>query len=371
MSEVVYENHLKHAYSVKSEGERLIITSTSFYQLSEETAWLIAELPDNGSEDLYFRHLAGLGLSEPRKIFDRLISIKALIEKRGHSLVTIFKRILNPKIQIIPPQIQERFLSYFGFDLKAGISRGILILAGVSLTGLFWGSFLALAGPEKAIPVSLTGHPNWLHVFLLALAGSLIHELGHSLMAAASGIGLRPIGLSIYLVFPVFYTNVSGIEKVSVWKKALIDCGGFIFQGIFLFLLLMCASLTGSYLFAEASRWIMVLVFFNLNPFFRTDGYWLYKDFSSRFEENRWAQAVHIFYFAAFTMFSACFLWRVGIKIAGVSDKLIEGIHSPRDFFSQSYMIMIWAYFLIMGFVGSLRRFQEIRQEWNEAVKYP
>lgn len=63
MPDVVYENHLKHAYSVKSGEKRLIITSTSFYQLSEETAWLIGELPDNGSEAIYSRHLANLGLN--------------------------------------------------------------------------------------------------------------------------------------------------------------------------------------------------------------------------------------------------------------------------------------------------------------------
>lgn len=366
MAEVVYENHLKNAYSVKPEGKRFVITSTSFYQLSEETAWLIGELPDKGSEDLYFTHLASLGLNDPRKIFGRLVTIKVLIEKRRQSMATIFKRITNPKVQILAPKTQEKLISYFIRDIKADISRWILVLSIVSLTGIFWGAFLVLAGTEKAIPALLTGHPNWMQVFLLALASSLVHELGHSFMVAASDIGLRPIGLSIYLVFPAFYTNVSGIEKVSLRQKMLINCGGFLFQGIFLFLLLISASLTGSYLFAEASRWIMVLVLLNLNPFLRTDGYWIYKDLRSRFKVIYWAQAVHILYLAGYIIFSVYFLWRVGASFVSVSDRLTNIINSPSDFLSQGYMAVVWAYFLVMAFIGSLRRFQEIRQEWNE-----
>lgn len=366
MAEVVYENHLKHSYSVKPEGKRYVITNTSFYKLSEETAWLIEELPDNGTEDLYFTHLASLGLNDPRKIFDRLITIKVLVEKERHSLATISKRIFNPKIQILSPQTQEKLISYFRCDIKADISRLIFALSVVSLTGIFWGAFLVLAGTENAIPTLLTGQPNWIQVFLLALAGSLIHELGHSFMAASSGIGLRPIGFSIYLIFPVFYTNVSGIENVSLRQKMLINCGGFLFQGIFLFLLLISASLTGRYLFVEASRWIMVLLLLNLNPFLRTDGYWIYKDFRSRFKVIHWAQAVHILYLAGYIIFSVYFLWRVSASFISVSDKLSNLVSSPMDFFSKGYMAVVWAYFLLMAFIGSLRRFQEIRQEWNE-----
>lgn len=366
MSKVVYENHLKFAYSVSSEGKRLAITATSFYRLTEETSGLIEELPADGHRDLFLKCLSELGLNAPEEIFNRLVVIGALTEKRRPSPRAIFKGIFNPRIQIITPQIQERFLSLFGVDLKAGINRRVVILAGISLAGLLWGSFLALVGHQKAIPTLLTGHPHWAHVFLLALAGGLVHELGHSFAAAASGIGLRPVGLSVYLIFPAFYTNVSGIETVPLRNKTIIDCGGFLFQGIFLFLLLITASLTGFFLFAEASRWIMVLVFFNLNPFFKTDGYWLYKDLQAAFVKNRAIRIVHIVYFAAFTAFSAYFLWRLGVGLSGIPERLAGITNSPENLFSRGYSTALWGYFLIMGFIASLRRFQEIRQEWDE-----
>lgn len=202
----------------------------------------------------------------------------------------------------------------------------------------------------------------------MALTAGLVHELGHSFAAAASGIGLRPIGLSIYLVFPVFYTNVSGIETVTLREKALINCGGFLFQGIFLLLLLITASLTGFFIFAEAVRWIMVLVFFNLNPFFKTDGYWLYKDLQTAFAKHPTAKMIQRLYFAAFTIFSVYFLWRLTGALSGIPGRLAKLTSSPENLFSRGYSTALWVYFLIMGFIASLRRFQEIRQEWKDMV---
>lgn len=363
MSEVLYENHLKSAYLVRIEGQRLAITETSFYRLSDETAGLIEELPAAGPRSLFFKYLSDLGLNAPEDIFGRLVEIGALTEKRGPGPKAILKRIMSPRIRIITPQIQESVLYFLGVNLPAEKKRWASILAGISLAGLLWGSFLALVGSQKAIPTSLAGHPDWIHVFFLALAGGLVHELGHSFAAAASGIGLRPVGVSVYLIFPVFYTNVSGIETVPFRDKALIDCGGFISQGIFLFLLLLAASFTGIFLFAEAARWIMVMVFFNLNPFFRTDGYWLYKDLLASFPKNRLANIVHVVYFAAFTAFSVYFLCRLGIGLSGIPDRLAS---TPGSLFSHGYSTALWGYFLIMGFIASLRRFQEIQREWKE-----
>jgi hypothetical protein len=365
MPEVIYANHLKSAYTVGREGERLAITETSFYRLSAETAGLIEELPAEGPRALFLKHLSELGLNAPEQIFNHLAAIGALKEKYRPGPKSVLKRLLNPRVQIITPQIQEKALSFLGVTLPGDTKRWASILAGLALVGLLWGSFLALAG-NQALPARLTGRPDLICVFLLMLAGGLAHELGHSFAAAGAGIGLRPIGLSVYLIFPVFYTNVSGIETVPLRDKALIDCGGFISQGIFLLLLLLAASLTGAFVFAEAARWIMVLVFFNLNPFFKTDGYWLYKDLQNSFAKNRPARILHAVYFAAFTAFSVYFLWRLGLGLTGIPNRLARAAGSPDNLFSRGYSTVLWGYFLIMGFMASLRRFQEIRLEWKE-----
>ncbi len=366
MADIVYENHLKRSYLVKSENKHLAITDTSCYQLSEETAWLIAGLPDNGGRELYCNFLSSLGLNEPQRIFDRLISLGALRKKRPCALRNILGMVLTPKIRLFTAQFQENIFSFFGLTLDVGLLRSIGVFSVISLLGLVWGTALVTVGPGKTLPDLSAGQVSWVAVFLLVIAGSLLHELGHSFAAAACGIGLRPIGISVYLIYPVFYTNVSGIEKVSLGKKVLIDCGGFIFQGVFLFLLLLACSFTRSVSFAEAARWIMVMFFFNLNPLFRTDGYWLYKDIYSEFKTKRWAQAAHYLYLAAFLAFSVYFLWRVGGGLGSIWHGLNILIHSPGYFFSGGYRIVLGTYFIFVGLSGGVRRFQEGHQEWKE-----
>ncbi|OGR41274.1 MAG: hypothetical protein A2X35_07740 [Elusimicrobia bacterium GWA2_61_42] len=364
-ADIIYENHLKKAYSVKDEQKHLAITDTSCYHLSVETAWLIKGLPDSGAQELYFNSLSGLGLNEPQKIFNKLVSLGALRKKEKRSWKDLFRMFLAPSIKLLSAQVQEKFFKIFMAGPVA-INKVTQFLATLSIIGLLWGTLLLITGPEKAIPVPLAGKASGFVVCLLIILGSLIHELGHSFAAMSSGIGFRPIGFSIYLIYPVFYTNVSGIEKVGLARKILIDCGGFVFQGAFLFLLLLVCSFTGDIAFAEAARWIMVIVFFNLNPLFRTDGYWLYKDVYTEFKAKRWARGLHYFYLAAFVAFSFYFLWRIGGSLGNVWHGLNTLIHSPEYLFSGGYRILFGAYFIFIGLAGGLRRFQEGRVEWME-----
>lgn len=364
-SNVVYENHLKKAYSVKNDYRHLAITDTSCYQLNEETAWLIAELPDKGEKELYFNSLSHLGLNEPNKIFDILFSIGVLRVKGKRSWKDLSKKLLAPSIKLLSAQVQEKIFKLFRSD-PASINKVTQILAAFSVVGLLWGALLLIAGPEKAIPVPIVGKVSVFMLCLLIILGSLVHELGHSFAAMSTGIGLRPIGFSIYLIYPVFYTNVSGIEKVGFVKKILIDCGGFIFQGAFLFLLLLACSFTGNVTLEEVARWIMIIVLFNLNPLFRTDGYWLYKDMYTEFKTKPWARGMHYLYLTAFAAFSIYILWLVGRRLEDIWHGINMLIHSPNYFFSGGYRLVFAAYFIHIGLYGGLRRFQEGRQEWLE-----
>lgn len=364
-TDAIYENHLKKAYSVKDEHTLLFITDTSCYQLNEETAWLIACLPDSGGKELFFSSLSALGLKTPQKIFDRLVSIGVLQKRRNRSWKDTLGSILTPKIKFLPAHTQENLFRVSGVS-KAGLNKITQVLAGISVLGLSWGAVLFFAGPEAAIPVSLSGKANGSIVILLVILASLIHELGHSFAAMAAGIGFRPIGFSVYLIYPAFYTNVSGIEKVGLGKRTLIDCGGFIFQGVFLFSLLLFCVFTGSFTSAEAARWIVVIILFNLNPLFKTDGYWLYQDVYSEFKTQRWARAAHYLYLTAFMLFSVYFLWIISGWFGNVLHGLITLAQSPGYLFSGGYRIVLGVYFILIGLTGGLRRFQEGRLEWIE-----
>jgi len=360
----LYENHLKGAYSVPGGDKVLAITDTSCYTLAEETAWLTGKIPASGSRSEYLDVLSGLGIAEPSRIFDRLLAIGALRVKKKRSLGGLFRSFISPKIKLLSARVQEKLFGFFGAG-PGGFGKALRALAWPAGTGLAWGTLFLLV-PGAVPPAATGGEPSAPAVIALVIAASLAHELGHSLAAAASGIGLRPIGFSVYLIYPVFYTNVSGMDRLKLREKALIDCGGLILQSVFLLALLLFLSFTGSPSAAEAARWITAIMFFNLNPLLRTDGYWLYKDVYSEFRHKSWMRYVHHVYLLVFVVFTAWFLWFVLARLGHVRSEFGELMRSPGYFLDGGYKVILGVYLVFVGLAGGLNRFKEGRSEWKE-----
>lgn len=366
--DMMFENHLKDGYSVEKGDDSLIITSTSCYRMKEETLYLIDNLPRQGNREEYVDALASLGLEKAPAIFERLVRIGALRERTRTPLFrNLARRVIRPDITFLPAVWQEKTLEKLGVTL----SRPWLLK---NLTALF---LLAACGIALSLAVSHTGLYPWLagmstgrpatvQMFALVLLGSIVHELGHSFTAAACGIGLRPIGFSIYLVYPVFYTNVSGMERLSSREKAAIDCGGFFSQSAYLFLLLCLWLITKNRLFLESVRWITVIMAFNMNPFLRTDGYWLYKDVSKGFADRKLADSIHRLFIIGFSAFSLYLLFYVCSRTEAIYGLLVSAYHDPRLLLSDGYQILLGCYLIVMFFAGSVSRYQESRKEWLE-----
>lgn len=368
---VMCENHLKNEYAVESGADSVVITSTSCYWVVEETLWLISQLPELGGKRDYLDALSKLGLLEAQKIFDKLISIGVLRVKNGKRLLKdILGLILCPQIKLVSCRLQEKFLAFLGIRLSMpGLKKFFYPVLVAAVLGMIWGVALIAADPRTIFQYSSPGKAHVWVIFSLILLGSLLHELGHSFAAAAGGIGLRPIGFSVYLFYPVFYTNVSGMEKLRLWKKLAVDCGGIIPQAAYLFVLLLVCEVTKNASFIEAVRWISVIIAFNLNPLLRTDGYWLYHDLRGEFKESGLMSRVHYVYLAAFVIFSIYFMGQVYARLGSVTRDIVMALESPRRLFSEGYKIILGCYFIIIAFVGGLRRLKESHREWVELRK--
>lgn len=365
---MMFENHLKGGYSVEKGDDSLIITSTSCYRMKEETLFLIDNLPREGNREEYVDALASLGLEKASAIFERLVRIGALRERTKTPLFrNLARRLIRPDITFLPAAWQENTLEKLGVTL----SRPWLLK---NLTAFF---LLAACGIALSLAVSHTGLYPWLagmssgrpatvQMFALVLLGSIVHELGHSFTAAACGIGLRPIGFSIYLVYPVFYTNVSGMERLSSREKAAIDCGGFFSQSAYLFLLLFLWLVTKDRLFLESVRWITVIMAFNMNPFLRTDGYWLYKDIRKGLADRKLADSIHYLFIIGFSAFSLYLLFYVCSRTEAIYGLLVSAYHDPGLLLRDGYQILLGCYLIVMFFAGSVCRYQESRKEWLE-----
>jgi putative peptide zinc metalloprotease protein len=117
-----------------------------------------------------------------------------------------------------------------------------------------------------------------LGVFLLMLASSLIHEIGHASACKYFHIDHGGVGFGLYLTFPVFYTDVSDTWKLKRKERIVVNMAGVYFQLILLIPFLLIYLFTGNAVVKYFLLAINFSMLFTLNPFFKFDGYWIASD---------------------------------------------------------------------------------------------
>ena len=122
---------------------------------------------------------------------------------------------------------------------------------------------------------------NWsdsITVIVLIGIGLIFHELGHAAAAYKFGCRKVEIGIGWYIYFIVFYAELSEAWRLKPGKRLIIDCAGGYFQSIFGAVLWLAFIYTEYFVFMSAAALLALYSLFNLNPFFRMDGYWIASD---------------------------------------------------------------------------------------------
>ncbi|WP_147288481.1 hypothetical protein [Rikenella microfusus] len=171
--------------------------------------------------------------------------------------------------------LSENVISHCSEPLKGlfhfGVILPVLLLVAVLEVMFFTGTTMDFFIDDMTAPI-LMG------LVVLFLFSSMFHELGHAAACKFFRVDHGPIGFAIYLIFPVFYTDISNVWTLSRKKRTVINFAGVYFQLIFLIPLLVIYLLTDS----ELLKYCIVIINFNfiftLNPFFKFDGYWVMSD---------------------------------------------------------------------------------------------
>lgn len=147
---------------------------------------------------------------------------------------------------------------------------GVLCLISITIFTLYQDFNL---GSINDLPL----HDVVLALFLFFLT-SLFHEFGHASACEYFGASHGPIGIGLYLRFPVFYSDVSDGWRLPRKRRLVVDIGGIYFQ-----LLAALPIASASFILPDPSLKLAVLiiygsVLFSLNPIFRFDGYWVFSD---------------------------------------------------------------------------------------------
>ena len=115
-------------------------------------------------------------------------------------------------------------------------------------------------------------------VGVLTVVAAGFHELGHA--AGAQYGGARPgvIGVGIYLIWPVFFSDLTDSYRLSRAGRLRADLGGVYFNLVFMLVAGAIYSLTGSSVLLVVVALQHLAVLQQFLPFLRLDGYYIVSD---------------------------------------------------------------------------------------------
>jgi putative peptide zinc metalloprotease protein len=172
----------------------------------------------------------------------------------------------------------ERFVSkivkYFSFLFKP--KTALLILIGcISII-----SFLLILNFDTYKNFNLQ---ESLIYFIIIMAVSVtFHEIGHASSANYFGAKHGGIGGGFYLFTPVYYADVTDIWRLSKWKRIVVNLSGMYFELIFCTLIALIGFLINNFVLTIIAITVSFNTLFNLNPFLRSDGYWVLSDLTNK-----------------------------------------------------------------------------------------
>jgi putative peptide zinc metalloprotease protein len=119
---------------------------------------------------------------------------------------------------------------------------------------------------------------SFLPLLGLLILSMFAHELGRASASSRYGTPARDIGFGLYLVYPVFYNDVTAAWRLTRRQRVVIDLSGIFFQFLIAGFYLLVFHLTGVQAFYLAAVSIFFLGLIVMLPIFKFDGYWRLSD---------------------------------------------------------------------------------------------
>lgn len=117
-----------------------------------------------------------------------------------------------------------------------------------------------------------------IYFFIIMALSVTFHEFGHASSAYYFGAKHGGIGGGFYLFSPVYFADVTDIWRLNKWQRIVVNLSGMYFELIFCTLTGLIGFLIENYTITILSITVCVFTLFNLNPFMRSDGYWIVSD---------------------------------------------------------------------------------------------
>jgi len=172
------------------------------------------------------------------------------------------------RFRVLPAAFVGRLSRRFTFAYRPAWVAVLLAVIAV-------GAWLAIR--EGAMATRVEPNTFW-PAYLLFMGSLLAHELGHATGCARFDAPPGDIGVTMYLMYPAFYSNVSAAWRLSRWRRVVVDLGGTYFQLLVGAGYAVAYVVTGWEPLSVALLFILAGCVMSLNPILKFDGYWVVAD---------------------------------------------------------------------------------------------
>jgi hypothetical protein len=180
---------------------------------------------------------------------------------------------LRFKVAVLPGTV-----TWFVGGLFAWLFRPAAVFVAVMafLVSELW--LLTTQRMGEALRETILTPANILLVLGLTIVSAFFHEIGHATACRYSGVRPGATGCGIYLVWPVFYTDITESYRLGRAGRLRTDLGGVYFNGVFLVGLALAYLLTGFDPLLVAVLSVNFELMYQLLPSLRFDGYFIVSD---------------------------------------------------------------------------------------------
>jgi putative peptide zinc metalloprotease protein len=180
---------------------------------------------------------------------------------------------LNLKFGAIGPDRVNRIASRLGL-----LFRTPVVLIGVTSSIAAYTALLT-SGAARTSATAVMNRPGLLLAsYLVSIFSLVVHEWGHASACRYSGATPGRIGFGLYLTWPVCFADMTDSYRLDRRGRIRTDLGGMYFNALLTDLFAGLYALTGHPLAAIAALVQAVVVFEQLLPVVRLDGYWIVTD---------------------------------------------------------------------------------------------
>jgi putative peptide zinc metalloprotease protein len=273
-------------HSSEKQKSYLIITESGKHLKVSPTSYFLLKSFEDGLPVQKISDILKTSEEKVTSSYERLIAKIDKIDKDETNRLTGFWFLW----ELIPARLVNhaaRPLAIMFHPAAAGLSI-LLILIGIILnvkSGLF-STFTAVQDPQAF----------WFGYFLFFIS-VVFHEFGHASASFRYGAAAKGIGFSIYLIFPVLYSDVTNAWRLKSWQRAVVGLGGIYFHLLFAFIYTLLGIYLNDVSFKLATLMIFAVCILNLNPIFRFDGYWIFADLLGVINLSQQPKEVFVYFY--------------------------------------------------------------------------